>query len=649
MPLHRRMIEDEIVEDSEPEREAARQLQTNNGAVPNVRIYTKDIHEDSTRIMPSTSIIDLSGACFHSFRGQPKLTSNHLDDSLIESPPQSNREPLLDVKQGFEENNGHVIDISDSSMDPLQPANSNPQLTSGSNQLLLDLKDYDSELDNTLPELRLARFAHISARPAGPSKSKVTPSLAIRTMSTSVGSSRPAPTKKTAAQSLVQRLSDEFTVDSVSRLLVCVCCDLTWTTRKSVPQKFSHIRTCAKKHGIKDDTLINMVRKGIENAPVIQSKDKGKAVVSDVSAPKTFFDEVMNNAAPKKRTRRQEIPSTIRDIGQMRNAIMSRARTVVAKGNSNIRAFREHRISERFSDSDSSNGFLPSLTPRFGKSNLASRSSLQARPMFHENGECLEFSPSFSTPTPPLSPAVQPLLPSPASSLPGMDTEAHQVLMDTDAPNLETPFTPLKNKRSAFCTQSSHSPPPIYLSSSSNQITPNISKTLGAPNSPPFTPSPQKLTLLTSSLSHPTSSHSDEEIGQYGDDAYLHYEPDNDIRSSPIPNQFLFETSSPVRRSKKLTKSRSRSPTTLRRREKASTRERYVADETWVADLRKRILADTALHLRILRFEPIHFDVFLSKVGIQQPSAKVKLHLREFLDKQAINFYGAEPVGRRRR
>lgn len=29
-------------------------------------------------------------------------------------------------------------------------------------------------------------------------------------------------------------------------------------------------------------------------------------------------------------------------------------------------------------------------------------------------------------------------------------------------------------------------------------------------------------------------------------------------------------------------------------------------------------------------------------------SAKLKFHLREFLDKQAINFYGAEPVGRRK-
>jgi len=152
----------------------------------------------------------------------------------------------------------------------------------------------------------------------------------------------------------------------------------------------------------------------------------------------------------------------------------------------------------------------------------------------------------------------------------------------------------------------------------------------------------------------------DEELEQYADEAYLHYEPENDIDSLP-PTTHIQPPSpinpSPKRRPKK-PKSRSRSPagtsTTAPRRKKktATAKKQPEFDEEWDKDLRNRIVQDTALHLRILRLEPIHFDVFLSMVDGQaegRSAAKLKLHLREFLDKQAINFYGAEPVGRRKR
>jgi len=53
------------------------------------------------------------------------------------------------------------------------------------------------------------------------------------------------------------------------------------------------------------------------------------------------------------------------------------------------------------------------------------------------------------------------------------------------------------------------------------------------------------------------------------------------------------------------------------------------------------IMLDSDLHLRILRYEPIHFDVFL-EIARQYapPGGKLKRHLRMFLDHQAIVFYG---------
>jgi len=75
------------------------------------------------------------------------------------------------------------------------------------------------------------------------------------------------------------------------------------------------------------------------------------------------------------------------------------------------------------------------------------------------------------------------------------------------------------------------------------------------------------------------------------------------------------------------------------------------SDEVWERKMMEKIIRDTDLHLRILRYEPIHFDVFLQlAVEGSSSSGKLKLRLRSFLDKQAIHFYGAVPsTGRGRR
>ncbi|KAJ3854217.1 hypothetical protein EV368DRAFT_63437 [Lentinula lateritia] len=620
-PRYQRKIE-EVVEDSEPEREAARleQLQTSKAMGSHFEkssdSYTK---ATSQSFELSNSVIEISGASSH-FSSRLKLIRKHADDSLVESSSLVlNKRNMSDLPQSksLRKVENSIIDISEL----LQSAGTIPKpfvlKTAASAPLFVDLGDYNSELDNTLPELRLARYAHTSAR----NKPKPNPSHSARAMSTSSGISRSVISKKVTAQTLVQRLSDEFNADSISRLLI-------------VSQKLTHFKTCAKKHGVQDDTLVELIRKGIINSPTVQPKGKGTSVVGDDTSPKTFFDEVMHDAAPKKRSRRQEVKSTVKDIEEMRNAILLKARAIVAKGNSDVRALREHRIGEH-SDSELSTNFVRSSTPRFTKSSLASRSGLQARFMFHSDGGIHESPPSLpNPPLSPFSPPIQQLPPSPPISSSGMG-EVLQPLMDIDVHNLHT------------------------LSNSKYPATLKILKTFGTPNSPLLTPSPQKVISLTSSASPPTYSHSkdryytsDEDMRQYMDDAYLHYDPEDNTHSPSTTKQPLRRTPSqlsPAPLSPK-SKSRSRSTTALRKK-KPAVKEKTVIDEAWAEDIRNKIMKDTTLHLRILRFEPIHFDVFLSKIERQdqQPSAKLKHHLREFLDKEAINFYGAEPVGRQRR
>ncbi|KAI0776056.1 hypothetical protein BD413DRAFT_602559 [Trametes elegans] len=77
-----------------------------------------------------------------------------------------------------------------------------------------------------------------------------------------------------------------------------------------------------------------------------------------------------------------------------------------------------------------------------------------------------------------------------------------------------------------------------------------------------------------------------------------------------------------------------------------------IPQEELNAKMKEVILKDEALHLRILRYEPIHFDVFLQiAVGLGIPAKRsgLKNKVRAFLDQQAIHFYGADPSKSRTR
>lgn len=71
-----------------------------------------------------------------------------------------------------------------------------------------------------------------------------------------------------------------------------------------------------------------------------------------------------------------------------------------------------------------------------------------------------------------------------------------------------------------------------------------------------------------------------------------------------------------------------------------------IFDDAWAERITKSITADRNLHLRILRYEPINFDVFIQLTAHESGAAsgKFKFHLRALLDKLAINFYGADGI-----
>ncbi|KAM5532277.1 hypothetical protein V8D89_014035 [Ganoderma adspersum] len=72
-----------------------------------------------------------------------------------------------------------------------------------------------------------------------------------------------------------------------------------------------------------------------------------------------------------------------------------------------------------------------------------------------------------------------------------------------------------------------------------------------------------------------------------------------------------------------------------------------ISQEDLNAKLKEAILKDQVLHLRILRYEPVHFDIFMqlaADVGVTEKKTRLKGKVRTFLDQKAIHFYGAEPT-----
>ncbi|KAH8830472.1 hypothetical protein DL96DRAFT_1593050 [Flagelloscypha sp. PMI_526] len=69
-------------------------------------------------------------------------------------------------------------------------------------------------------------------------------------------------------------------------------------------------------------------------------------------------------------------------------------------------------------------------------------------------------------------------------------------------------------------------------------------------------------------------------------------------------------------------------------------------DDVFEENLKSLIKSNRQLYLKILRYEPIHFNTFLHEFGLgQKPSLKSKLLVRNFLDKQGVHFYGSDARG----
>ncbi|KAK0498611.1 hypothetical protein EDD18DRAFT_94747 [Armillaria luteobubalina] len=615
------VVEEDVVEDSEPEREALRQKrklerkkrkEAKELAVPAVASVIELSDDERNSVPPASpsigSVIDISDSSMTAASVHPLSVNN--------SSVQNHGVSVIEVSELAPVS---TDDITTSSVP--QPVKKKYTLS-----ILNDSAIFNDSLENKdddEPGLNFARFA-FAAKPARKASSSSIPSRAesVEALPKPVASKKPL---------RADRFAGDFTDAQLGGLLKCVCCNISWTTRKTAAQKMKHVQSCAKKNNFTDSAVRVRIRQALESVDPedVALKGKGTAKGQDSSVPETYFHDVIHDAGPKKRTKRVEAQGTVKTLVDTRDAILQRAETIIKHSASST-------VYRLLSEEDN-HGIV--ATQRFSSSALVGRMVANDSPMLDD--------PLHSDSDAELYPATQTFGPSKFSAKPSSTSPSPSI--DEALPATQ-PFAPSKlgSLQAVALEQLS----PVSSHSSRSSIKPPLSLAPSSSNAP----SPKSPLATTSRLPPPDGEQPPEE-GYHSDlsDACLHFYPDPDNRAEVPPSPSTAQ-STPVKSTKE--KSKKATLTTPEKKSKDKGKGKEVKkrwkeedfDATWEEELKKKIMSDTELYQRILRYEPIELSVF-EKLATSEDDRPVNgiftSKLRCFLDDQAIHFYSAALQGRR--
>ncbi|KAJ7228518.1 hypothetical protein GGX14DRAFT_613319 [Mycena pura] len=571
----------EVVEDSEPEREASREAQK--------------LERKKKKLASKAIVIS--------------------DGSARASPPRHISSPInvIEISDSSVSINRNVISMRSSVTGVDVPVNS----PDGTGTLPPAVTACHSDEEEIVPTLNLARFTFKNGpRPLQPRNSA----------STTESASNADTQAKSGARRSSKHLAGEFSDAELKKLGKCIGCGIAWTTRKSAAQKMVHIRSCAKKNGLTDDTVGFLIRKEIENAPEISGTSKGKAPLANAATPTTLLEDVVREAAPKRKGKRIGPIDTLKTVSETRQNILGRARILLGTGPLSDEDGFTVQTEAVASDAVVIAKEQQPPTQAFGTSRLAQRHPY--KPMLpggqDSNGE------------PDLLPATQAFVSSKLGGRTvtrtfgwGYDSDPGDEASPNDSPK-RTSGEPLDFPTSA------------KEASQSSSLKTKGNTTAAAPHF---------------ALQLPSEGCTDDE-----NDVYVHFDPAHDDGEIHM-NSMTLDPFQNTKGSKNVSReglpkakrtlvlaesdehgAAPRSPN-QRKRRKNKTEE-----ELNESALKVKIMEDRDLHLRILRYEPINFETFLQLViePGQVAGGRLKQNLRSFLDKQTINFYDGE-TGRTRK
>ncbi|KAF4604990.1 hypothetical protein EYR40_003773 [Pleurotus pulmonarius] len=537
---------------------------------------------------------------------------------------------------------------------------------------------YDEGEDEE-PKPSLARFAYVRG---AASNGTYVPKRSLSSRASTV-SEIPVPTtmaskttkKRTKAASMKSPLETQFTDSQLSLILVCVCCELKWTTRKSSPQKLAHIKSCAKKKAYTDETVCSLMAAALSKVPPKES-DPPKVDESEKAAPtKTYLEGVLHDAT-KKKGRRVKVTETVRSVVETRSDILCKAQAVLGRHS-------KQRVDDELEANDSTKA------PRAGPSN--------SKPLVRKDTETQTISDDEpdEADTTDAFPATQAFAASKFATATRTTSLFHLADQDdsdeSDISEPEPQFAPSKlgNRRSSsvrtFGSPSSSKrriaafdePEGNSKPTTRSEIISRLDQAIFQANLNGYALPRSETKVLDLHSARTIATGNSLELGDLmatedirhedslddyaltTDDAYLHYDPGVSAALTPIhspwrsQNRHSKSNRSPPHKlppsprtppkspRKRATKAGSETP---RRKGKARAEEEF--GDAWRQRLNDAIVNNSALHLRILRYEPVHFDEFVSLM-VDKPTTNSRAALRLFLDERAISFYGATVRKRR--
>jgi hypothetical protein len=147
--------------------------------------------------------------------------------------------------------------------------------------------------------------------------------FAYKTTPSSSRTPDPGPSRPAALPS--QDPPDHLPDPQLSRLSKCIGCGLEWTSRKTAKQKRAHIKQCAKKNALTNDTVRILIQKEIA---IVSPSQNTAASPSET----TLMDSVVPTA-PVKKSKRQQVLPTVRSLPETRDGILGRARDILGPTN----------------------------------------------------------------------------------------------------------------------------------------------------------------------------------------------------------------------------------------------------------------------------------------------------------------------------
>ncbi|KAF7436571.1 hypothetical protein PC9H_003404 [Pleurotus ostreatus] len=672
-------FENEVIDDSEPEREEMRRLarrtlsrspgKPDKGKARMVTVgdvSDVEIELGGDRVL-SEEVIEISSS------DEDRLPALRTETVMVES---SNFPGLhsATMKIGAPASSYFRRPASPVANEP-EPVN--VEIDQGGRSQRPEIQDEDEDEE---PKPSLARFAYA---PSTASNGIYVPKRSLSSRAASTISDVPAPTitaskttkKRTKAPSMKSQLVTQFTDSQLSLILVCVCCELKWTTRKSSPQKLAHIKSCAKKKSYTDETVCSLMAAALSKIPP-KEPDPPKIDESEKPAPtKTYLEGVLHDAT-KKKGRRVKVTETVRSVTETRSDILCKAQAVLGRnskqrvddglevddstkapraGPSKQPLMRKDTEPQTLSDdelgeTDAMNVFP--ATQAFAASKFAT--ATRTTTLFHlADQDDSESDGDMSEPEPQFAPsklAIRRRSPTRTSGSPSINKRKTATFDELEGLMKPTTRSEIISRLDQAIFQANLNG---YALPRSEMKVPDLhsARTIATDNTLEFGD-----LIATEDIRHEDSLH---DYALTTDDAYLHYDPGVSAALTPIhspwrrqngqsksnrspPHKLPASPRTPPKSPRKRApKAASETP---RRKGKARAEEEF--GDAWRQQLNDAIVNNSALHLRILRYEPVHFDEFVNLM-IDKPTTNSRAALRLFLDERAISFYGATVRKRR--